>query len=123
MMPQTASKLRSIKSSLTTRRAKADGSREKVRLLKLIVMKLQEELESISEVASLDVESGINFYEEVRHFEIELISRALTVMGGQQSNAARLLNMNATTLNAKMKCYNIRIGQHVSPVAKESKPP
>jgi len=75
-----------------------------------MVMKLQEELESLSEVATLDVESGVNFYDEVRHFEIELIKRALIVMGGRQTKAAKLLQMNATTLNAKIKCYNIRLG-------------
>ena len=52
---------------------------------------------------------GINFYEEVRRFEIDLIRRALEQTGGHQSRAARLLGMNATTLNSKIKTYNINL--------------
>ena len=109
VMPPARGKLRSIGSTFT-KSAKANGSREKVRLLKLMVTKLQEELDSLSEVATLDVESGVNFYDEVRRFEIELIKRALMVMDGRQTKAAKLLQMNATTLNAKIKSYNIRLG-------------
>jgi DNA-binding NtrC family response regulator len=55
----------------------------------------------------LDIGRGINFYDEVRRFEIDLIRRALEQTGGHQSRAARLLGMNATTLNSKIKSYNI----------------
>jgi DNA-binding NtrC family response regulator len=54
-----------------------------------------------------EIGRGINFYEEVRRFEIDLIRRALEQTGGHQSRAARLLGMNATTLNSKIKTYNI----------------
>lgn len=54
-----------------------------------------------------DIGRGINFYDEVRRFEIDLIRRALEQTGGHQSRAARLLGMNATTLNSKVKTYNI----------------
>lgn len=56
---------------------------------------------------AIDVKRGINFYDEVRRFEIEIIRRALEQTGGHQSRAARLLGMNATTLNSKIKTYNI----------------
>lgn len=56
-----------------------------------------------------DIGRGINFYEEVRRFEIDLIRRALEQTGGHQSRAARLLGMNATTLNSKIKTYNINL--------------
>lgn len=55
----------------------------------------------------IDISRGINFYEEVRSFEIDLITRALEQTGGHQSRAARLLGLNATTLNSKIKSYNI----------------
>jgi DNA-binding NtrC family response regulator len=55
----------------------------------------------------IDISRGINFYEEVRRFEIDLIHRALDQTGGHQSRAARLLGLNATTLNSKIKSYNI----------------
>ena len=56
---------------------------------------------------AVDIGRGVNFYDEVRRFEIDLIRRALDQTGGHQSRAARLLGMNATTLNSKIKTYNI----------------
>jgi DNA-binding NtrC family response regulator len=58
---------------------------------------------------SIDVSRGIDFYDEVRRFEIDIIRRALEQTGGHQSRAARLLGMNATTLNSKIKTYNIQL--------------
>ena len=57
----------------------------------------------------LDIGCGVNFYDEVRRFEIDLIRRALEQTSGHQSRAARLLGMNATTLNSKIKTYNINL--------------
>lgn len=57
--------------------------------------------------ANTDISRGVNFYDEVRRFEIDLIRRALDQTGGHQSRAARLLGLNATTLNSKIKTYNI----------------
>ena len=70
---------------------------------------LVREMISASEGASLDIDisRGVNFYEEVRRFETDLIQRALEQTGGHQSRAARLLGLNATTLNSKIKTYNI----------------
>src|SRR3954447_25766889 len=62
-----------------------------------------------SSAAVQDIGRGINFYDEVRRFEIDLIRRALEQTGGHQSRAARLLGMNATTLNSKIKTYNINL--------------
>ncbi|MGH9833235.1 MAG: sigma-54 interaction domain-containing protein, partial [Blastocatellia bacterium] len=59
--------------------------------------------------AVLDIARGISFYDEVSRFEIELIRRALELTGGHQSRAAKLLGMNNTTLNSKIKVYNIKI--------------
>jgi DNA-binding NtrC family response regulator len=57
---------------------------------------------------AIDVAQGISFYEEVNRFQIELIKRALEITGGHQSRAARLLGMNTTTLNSKIKYFGIR---------------
>lgn len=56
----------------------------------------------------IDIARGVNFYDEVKKFEIDLIRRALEQTGGHQSRAARLLGLNATTLNSKIKSYNIQ---------------
>ena len=49
------------------------------------------------------------FYDEIKNYEIDLIRRALDQTGGHQSRAARLLGLNATTLNSKIKSYNIQV--------------
>ena len=61
------------------------------------------------QASSLDVSRGISFYDEVSRFEIELIRRALEFTGGHQSRAAKLLGMNNTTLNSKIKVYNLKL--------------
>ena len=58
--------------------------------------------------SGIDLARGANFYDEVKKFEIDLIRRALEQTGGHQSRAARLLGLNATTLNSKIKSYNIQ---------------
>jgi transcriptional regulator with GAF, ATPase, and Fis domain len=65
--------------------------------------------EGASAGAVQDLGRGINFYDQVRRFEIDLIRRALEQTGGHQSRAARLLGMNATTLNSKIKTYRISL--------------
>jgi len=55
----------------------------------------------------LDLESGIDFFEEVRRFEMRLISRALELTGGNQARAARILGLGTTTLNYKIKAYEM----------------
>jgi two-component system NtrC family response regulator len=71
-----------------------------------LAFKMMSETEGVS--SDIDLARGVNFYDEVRKFEIDLIRRALDQTGGHQSRAARLLGLNATTLNSKIKSYNIR---------------
>ena len=56
----------------------------------------------------IDLTAGISFYDEVNRFQIDLIRRALEITGGHQSRAAKLLGLNTTTLNSKIRYYNIR---------------
>jgi len=74
-----------------------------------MVAELQQELESLSEVQTPPIEHGIDFYYEVSRFEIELLRRALTFVGGHQGKAARVLNLKMTTLNSKIKKYQIKL--------------
>jgi transcriptional regulator with GAF, ATPase, and Fis domain len=82
-------------------------SNNKTRVLKQLALSLLMEVQSLGEVHALDIKSGIDFYDEVRRFEIDLIKRALAFTGGHQVRAARLLNMKVTTLNSKIKHYDI----------------
>jgi DNA-binding NtrC family response regulator len=59
--------------------------------------------------AQIDISQGLTFYDEVKKFEIDLIQRALEQTSGHQSRAARLLGLNATTLNSKIKSYNLNV--------------
>ena len=53
-------------------------------------------------------EPPIDFYAEVRRFEIRLIRYALGKTGGSQTLAASLLGMKTTTLNSKVRAYRIK---------------
>ena len=83
-------------------------SRLRITALKRLTLQLVREVQSIGEVKVLDIDSGLDFYNEVTRFEIDLISRALIMTGGHQARAAKLLNLKGTTLNSKIKSYNIK---------------
>jgi hypothetical protein len=51
---------------------------------------------------------SVDLKDAVQRFEIDLISAALERTRGNQSRAARLLGIKHTTLNAKLKRYQIR---------------
>jgi transcriptional regulator with GAF, ATPase, and Fis domain len=88
-----------------TREARANN----IGTIKELAFRLLREVQSISEVRILSLEKGLDFYDEVSRFEIDLIKRALRQTGGHQGRAARLLNLKVTTLNSKIKHYNINL--------------
>src|SRR5436853_7270820 len=63
--------------------------------------------ETSATVENLNLKSRLDFFEEVRRFEVRLITRALEVTGGNQARAAKLLGLGTTTLNYKIKTYEI----------------
>ena len=83
------------------------ASRSNVNALKELTLRLLREVQSIGEVRTLSLEGGLDFYDEVSRFEIDLIKRALLQTAGHQGRAARLLNLKVTTLNSKIKHYKI----------------
>ncbi|HSS22418.1 MAG TPA: helix-turn-helix domain-containing protein [Pyrinomonadaceae bacterium] len=86
-----------------------NAARNTVATVRDLAMKLLSEVQGINEVSSLTLESGFDFYEEVSRFEIDLIKRALLQTGGHQVRAAKILNLKVTTLNSKIKHYNISL--------------
>ncbi len=62
---------------------------------------------SLSEAWVIEHCDSISFYEAVTRFEITLIKNALRRTEGNQVQAARLLNLHRSTLNAKIKHYHI----------------
>lgn len=75
--------------------------------LKELTKVLLDEVEELETVRSLDISRGINIYDEVRLYETALIRRALRLTGGNQKKAARLLGLLPSTLNDKIKRYQI----------------
>ncbi|HYY98900.1 MAG TPA: helix-turn-helix domain-containing protein [Pyrinomonadaceae bacterium] len=79
----------------------------KLKTLKELTLALLQEVESLKGSTSYEGRPSVDFAEEVRRFETDLIRWALLHTGGHQRRAARMLNLKVTTLNAKIKRYGI----------------
>ena len=88
-----------------------------IRRLRLLITDLVSEVESLERGGSkLTEQSGplergesINLSEEIKQFEIALIKGALYRTAGHPERAAALLNLNSSTLKAKISEYSIRV--------------
>ena len=80
-----------------------------VMLAKALAMEIETlKAELTKEQTNEEIEKeGINFYDEVERYEIELIRSALNRCGGNQTEAAKLLHLKSKTLHAKMKHYGL----------------
>lgn len=81
---------------------------ERMDTLRAMIRSLLHEAALRTETVRIDPEEGIDFYENVTRFEIQLIESALEAAGGRQNRAAKLLNMRTSTLCSKMKHLNIK---------------
>jgi DNA-binding NtrC family response regulator len=114
-MPGGESTLRLLKYVNDANTHNASELEHRVKQLTLLAKALAGEIESLQAELSPDRsreqirldDDGIDFYNEVERYEIELIKSALNHCGGNQTQAARLLRMKSTTLNAKMKHYGL----------------
>jgi DNA-binding NtrC family response regulator len=82
------------------------ASSSRISYLKILALSLLREIASAEKGQGNDT---IDLQAEVRRFETELIRSALIQTGGRQRQAARLLGTKVTTLNTKIKRYNIQI--------------
>ena len=91
---------------------RTDFSADSILKLRTLIAQLMAEVESLDEkslpLSTHEESEPIDFYEETRRFEIALIKRALRQTNGHQVLAARLLNLNPTTLHAKIKQYGLK---------------
>ncbi len=62
---------------------------------------------SYSEMASLNLEQGIDLKSYLVEMEVQLIQKALSQTEGNVSQAAKLLQMNRTTLVEKIRKYDL----------------
>jgi DNA-binding NtrC family response regulator len=86
----------------------------KLEALKVLMQALLKEMDALGKASALESGFEINLDDEVRHYEADLIRCALIRTGGRQRRAARLLNMKVTTLNAKIKRYNLQTDELVN---------
>ena len=89
------------------RKLKKETVEEKITSLRENAFALIKEIREFGTVTFAEVSQGINLPMEVRRLEIRLIKRALVETNGNQVNAARLLGLKVTTLNAKIKRYGL----------------
>lgn len=92
---------------LLVRRSNAEFV-SKMEVLRSMIRALLHEATLRTQPVHIDPEKGIDFYENVARFEVQLIESALEAAGGRQNRAAKLLNMRTSTLCSKMKALNIR---------------
>ena len=83
-------------------------------VLKIIARALDSKVENPAGVLDFDHKCGVDFYQEVTKFEIELIRQALICTKGNQRAAARLLGLKTNTLYSKVKAYNLDVSSKES---------
>ena len=75
--------------------------------LREVALTLLREVESLRITEPANLNRQVRLSEEVQRFEVDLICSALSRTAGNQTRAARLLGVNLTTLNSKIKRYKI----------------
>src|ERR1700704_613264 len=77
--------------------------------LREVALTLLREVESLRITEPVTLSRKVRLSDEVQRFEVDLICSALSRTAGNQTRAARLLGVNLTTLNSKIKRYKIPI--------------
>jgi len=75
--------------------------------LREVALNLLREVESLRITEPANLNRKVRLSDEVQRFEVDLICSALSRTAGNQTRAARLLGVNLTTLNSKIKRYKI----------------
>jgi transcriptional regulator with GAF, ATPase, and Fis domain len=83
----------------------------RLELLRELTLSLLTELESLGRSAVPAPDSELSLDDEVKRFEIALIRAALAKAHNNQARAARMLGVKHTTLNAKIKRYQLQIAR------------
>jgi Bacterial regulatory protein, Fis family len=77
--------------------------------LREVALTLLREVESLRITEPVNLSRKVRLSDEVQRFEVDLICSALSRTAGNQTRAARLLGVNLTTLNSKIKRYKIPV--------------
>lgn len=104
------------------RRSKTRAENEQIESIKSITTLLLRKIEALEkDLPSVSVESlkqGLSLYDITAAFEKKLIKDALTATNWNQTRAAQMLGIKLTTLNAKIKRYELYTKSFGSPLAK-----
>ena len=108
VLDQTDNERRDFQSEFLKTTDLASGEAQ-IGALRELVVTLLKQLELLDhQVVQSDPEHHLStLQDEVRRFEIELINNALCLTHGHQYKAAKLLGVKPTTLNSKIKRYQI----------------
>ncbi len=87
--------------------AEANLLNTKLANISSLVSSLNAAVEDLEALDLTKMDEKFDLYNEVERFEIKLIKSALRITGGSQIKAAKLLKLNATTLNAKIKSLRL----------------
>lgn len=98
---------KSNKKIKVVRRVNSKTPEDKFEALRSEIRSLLNEAQKESMKVDFDPEKGIDFYAAVTEYQIKLIQSALSVAHGKQKHAAKLLNLNCSTLCTKIKHLNI----------------
>ena len=77
--------------------------------LKSLTSSISGQIAALQREEQIATQNEINLDEEVNRYEADLIRCALFRTGGRQRQAARLLNVKVSTLNAKIKRFGILV--------------
>lgn len=83
-------------------------NKDKQKLKKLALMVLYD-IQKLESISCLDLKREVDFFDEVRRFEMNLIKSALLQSGGNQRRCASLLGISTSNLNNKIKHYKISL--------------
>ncbi len=103
------------------RHSKTTSENEQIESIKSITNLLLRKIEALEkDLPSVSIESfkqGLNLYEIITAFEKKLIGDALKATNWNQTRAARILGIKLTTLNAKIKRYELYAKPYSAPSA------
>lgn len=89
------------------RRMWQQATKPRIGIVKQLLNKLLNELETVNENERVKLDDNFNLYEQMKNFEMDIIRQALFLTDNNQRLAAQMLGINYTTLNAKMKRFGI----------------
>jgi transcriptional regulator with GAF, ATPase, and Fis domain len=106
---QENTKYKSVQPSTEMRRSRDTTAIMENRLnaLAVLVNSVMFEVDALKNIRNVEEKEQIDFEQEVRTFEADLIRCALMRTGGIQRRAASLLGIKVTTLNTKIKRLGI----------------